>query len=81
MEENKNEKPIYYTNGIGVYASLYDFKFDINYNSMEDNNNDVKYKLCEIVCSPEHAKSFANILNKTIEQYEKNFGKINTSNK
>lgn len=64
------EERVYYTNNIGIEASVFDVKFHIGYITMKDNEN-INKELCEIVMSPEHAKAFEKILSETIQRYEK----------
>lgn len=79
MEEK--EKKVIYTNSIGISASLFDIKLLVNYISDNNENNETKKdNICEIVMSPQHAKAFLNVLQKTIESYEKGFGEINLNN-
>ena len=75
MEEKV--KQVIYTNSIGVNASVFDVKVLINY--ISDNNEKKqaeKDNICEVVMSPQHAKAFLNVLEKTINTYEESFGEI-----
>ena len=74
MEETN--KKIIYTNSIGVSASVFDIKLLINYISDSTEKNE-KENICEVAMSPQHAKAFLNVLQKTMKTYEENFGEIN----
>lgn len=60
------EKRIYYTNATGVEVTGIDIKLNIDYKSKDETLN-----LCDIVFSPEQAKLTSIMLNKAIEEYEK----------
>ena len=67
-----NQKNIYYTNSTGIEMTNIDIKLKIDYKMGEEIINQ-----CEIVFSPEQAKLTKIILEKAIDDYEKNFRKLN----
>lgn len=77
--EYKDEDfPIYYSNGISITPSYFDFQYTFSnqYLIGEDNNVLARKDLCKIFMSPEHAKVFNNMLSHNINEYEKRFGAI-----
>lgn len=72
-EENKLDKKSMYVNNINLGFGLYDFTFKIK-------KVDSDGKACDemdIFMSPQHAKSFAILLSKSVSEYERVFGEIN----
>ena len=76
MEENKTQKQIIYTNSIGIEASVFDIKLELNYLTSSEKEEVIKKDLCEVVMSPQHAKAFSKVLMGTIKRYEEQFGEI-----
>jgi len=72
-DENKLDKKSMYVNNIGVNFGLFDFSFKLKMNNPDGESDDEM----NIFMSPQHAKSFANILLQSVKEYEKIFGEIN----
>ncbi|QYR20787.1 DUF3467 domain-containing protein [Paenibacillus sp. sptzw28] len=67
-----NQKFRTYSNELGITVSLYDFIFEIK----ENNPNGEKITHGTITVSPQHAKSFLQVLAENIAKYEEMFGSI-----
>ena len=68
-----NEKYMY-SNSVTCSFSFHDFSMVFSY----INGKSEEIDSIAINMSPQHAKSFLAVLNYSIEEYEKQFGKINT---
>ncbi|MDT8901813.1 DUF3467 domain-containing protein [Anaeroselena agilis] len=72
------EKPVYYTNRIGIGVSNLDFSLVVarKLASSSPDKEDTEEVLCTILMSPQHAKIFTELLCKNVKQYEDLFGTI-----
>jgi len=65
------EIPEIYTNSVEVLVSPYEFLLQMGLETQR------KVKpICNVRMSPQHAKIFLNILQQSIENYERNIGEI-----
>lgn len=67
-----NEYKRYYTNSTGVEVTPTDISLNINYKEGETTE-----EMCKIIFSPEQAKLTKMMLEKAIEEFEKNTRPIN----
>jgi len=77
--------PTIYANNVEIMTSIYDIRIDLGLvTSLNTETNELFIeKQAKIFMSPQHAKDFLNVMEKQINNYEKNFGKIppNTTEK
>ena len=60
-----------YSNNVEIGTSPWDFRF-LFFEIAEDENGDlIREKKVRVVMSPQHAVAFAEVLNKTIQRWEK----------
>lgn len=65
-----------YCNFVQSEISVFDFSFTFGIRTRALVERDSYDKVAEIFMSPQHAKAFALMLQKDIEDYERNFGEI-----
>ena len=70
------ELPVVYTNTARVWSSFFDFRIVFSEARQTGPAEVTTTAHVAVVMSPEHAKALAEALNKTIEQYEAQFGKL-----
>ena len=65
-----------YCNYLINEISIFDFNLTFGVRTRALTENDSYDKVAEIIMSPQHAKAFALMLMKDVEEYERNFGEI-----
>jgi hypothetical protein len=71
----------YYSNVVRFYVSNSDFVFDFAAKDPKMAGKTVVEKTkvhVRVIMSPQHAKTFANVLTENLLQYEKKYGIVNT---
>lgn len=70
------EKPLFYVNNVQFSAGVFDIHIRLN-RIVETTEDEARVILHgTVVMSPQHAKSFAEILNRNLAVYEQEFGAI-----
>ena len=71
-----NSSHILYSNQVNISVSPYDMKFDFSIIVKMDGNIFGIDNIATVMMSPQHAKSFAKLLNSQVNLYEESFGKL-----
>ena len=71
--ETEKEIPDLYINSVSIVGSLYEFMFSFGLKTIIDKDPETSVR---IRMSPQHAKVFAKILIKNVNEYEKAMGEI-----
>ena len=82
----RDKVALYYSNSMNIVSSINDFIFEFgvsipNYDYDTKEINSKYAPNVKIAMSPQHFKSFAQIVNTQMKKYEEQFGEIHLSSK